>query len=318
MYRYPPPFYKQLRLLETEKNILKVIAYFDMFHYPVSVMEIYRFSNMPTSIEETGSVLLSLVERKKVFRLDEFYSLQNDYSLVARRRKGNEKANKLLHVASRIGKILCRFPFVRGIGISGSLSKNYADEEADIDFFIITQANRLWIARSLLHCLKKLSFLFGKQHWYCMNYFIDEEALQVVEKNIFIATEVVTLKPIFGNVTMNEFFAANDWAFEYFPNYQQDLLPVDPAGKSWIKKLLESLFNNPAGVWLDNYLMQVTEKRWLQKERKHKLNMKGELLSLRISKHFARPNPEHFQKKILMIYDDKLKEMGNLIFCAKK
>lgn len=295
--------------METEKNILRVIAYFDMFHYPVSAVEIHRFSNMPAAIEEIESVLLSLVERKKVFGLDEFYSLQNDHSLVDRRREGNEKANRLLHVASRIGKILSRFPFVRGIGISGSLSKNYADEQADIDFFIITQANRLWIARSLLHCLKKLSFLFGKQHWYCMNYFIDEEALLVAEKNIFIATEVVTLKPIFGNMTMNCFFAANDWAFAYFPNYQQDLLPIDPAGKSWIKKMMESLFDNAVGVWLDNYLMQVTEKRWLQKERKHKLNIKGELLSLRISKHFARPNPEHFQKKILMLYDEKLKKI---------
>jgi hypothetical protein len=93
---------------------------------------------------------------------------------------------------------LYRFPFVRGIGISGSLSKNYADEDADIDFFIITSRNHLWIARTFLHGLKKLSFLVGKQDWYCMNYFIDEEALVIAEKNIFTATEVVTLKPVCG------------------------------------------------------------------------------------------------------------------------
>jgi hypothetical protein len=36
-----------------------------------------------------------------------------------------------------------------------------------------------------------------------------------------------------------------------------------------------------------------------EKEKKHKLNSKGNPLGLIAGKHFARPNPEHFQKKIL-------------------
>ena len=45
--------------------------------------------------------------------------------------------------------IIAAFPFVRAVGISGSLSKQYADENSDIDYFIITAANRLWIAKNL-------------------------------------------------------------------------------------------------------------------------------------------------------------------------
>ncbi|MEO8173399.1 MAG: nucleotidyltransferase domain-containing protein, partial [Sediminibacterium sp.] len=213
--------------METEKNILSAIAYFDMFQYPVLLREIHMFINIPLSVIELETVINRLVTRKKIFRLDEFYSLRNDYALVEQRRKGNERAGHLLPIAFRIGKFINKFPFVKGVGISGSLSKDFANEEADIDFFIITESNRLWIARSLLHALKKLSFLFGKQHWLCMNYFIDEDALELAEKNIFIATEVVTLKPVIGNAVIRNFFRVNNWTHAHFPNYKQDTSFID-------------------------------------------------------------------------------------------
>ncbi len=279
-----------------------------MFHYPISVIETHQFLHTPIPAREIEPLLQKLVAEKRLFKLNEYYSLRNDHSLVIQRRNGNDRAGKLLPAAYRIGKLLQKFPFVKGVGISGSLSKNYADAEADFDFFIITEANKLWIARSLLHGLKKISFIFGKQHWLCMNYFVDEEALELIEKNIFIATEVVTLKPVALTAAIQKFFSANKWTANYFPNHIQDPAFIDER-KPWGKKLIEAMFNNRAGSWLDDYLMRVTEKRWLQKEKLCKLNMKGEVQSLRVSKHFARPNPEFFQKKILALYDSKLKSL---------
>ncbi len=225
--------------------------------------------------------------------------------MVERRRKGNERADELLKIANRVGRLLYKFPFVKGVGVSGSLSKNYADEDADIDFFIITKANRLWIARTFLHLLKKLSFLAGKQHWYCMNYFIDEEALLIAEKNIFTAVEVVTLKPVCGDTTMPDFFTANQWALDHFPNHA---VPTVPGNNKtpWYKKWIEKIFSNGFGNRLDNYLMRVTAKRWIKKEDRHKLNSKGDPVGLTISKHVARPNPAHLQKKLLDMYESRL------------
>jgi hypothetical protein len=91
------------------------------------------------------------------------YSLQNNYALVDRRRNGNRKANQLLAKANEITKLLYNFPYVRAIGIQVLYSKNFADKNADIDYFIITKANRLWIARTLMHLYKKLPFLKRKK-----------------------------------------------------------------------------------------------------------------------------------------------------------
>ncbi len=292
-----------------DHSIIKVLVYFDIFNYPLSKDEIYYFLDHKADKDEVVNVLNELVVVGRIFRCGEFYSLQDDSALRERRLKGNANAQSMLVIAHKVSAFLSGFPYVRGIGISGSLSKNFADENADIDFFVITKANRLWIARSIMHFFKKLTFLTGRQHWYCMNYYVDEEALRIEEQNIFTATELITLMPEWGNGTMDKFFSANDWATVYYPNFAAGKRnPSKTAKSSWLKKLVEWAFNNKLGDALDNYLMKLTVKRWNKKEEQNRLNIKGNKLSIRSSKHFSKPNPLYFQKKVLAMYQGKLDE----------
>jgi len=296
--------------LNLEKSILKTLAYFDIFLHPLKAEEIRLFCDQPVQSDDLLPVLDKMVLKEMIFKLDAFYLLQNNPLLVERRLKGNELADKMLQTAYRIASFLHKFPFVRGVGISGSLSKNYADAGTDIDFFIITSSNRLWIARSLMHTVKKLSFLVGKQDWFCMNYFIDEEALAIAEENIFTATEVVTLKPVCSNDDFSGFFTANHWAGRYFPNHPSVNNCVRNSGANWWYKTAgEKMLNNAVGRVLDDYLMRVTARRWQRKEEHHKLNMKGEPIGLRIGKHVARPNPEYLQRKLLNLFAGRLRDI---------
>src|SRR5690606_3777846 len=103
--------------------------------------------------------------------------------------RGNLMANKFSDIARKKAKLISQFPFVRGVMASGSLSKGYADEKSDIDFFIITIPNRLWIARTLLVLYKRI-FLLNSHKFFCVNYFVDEKHLGIEEKNLFTATEL--------------------------------------------------------------------------------------------------------------------------------
>lgn len=295
--------------LKLERSILKVITYFDLFNYPVSKEEIAFFLDHPASQNDIAFIVDQLVDKQYLFQFDEFYSLQDNPALLERRVKGNLRAKFMLARAHKISRFLYRFPFVRGIGISGSLSKNFADEKADIDFFIITSANRLWIARTFMHLFKKLTFLAGRQHWFCMNYYVDENALKIEEQNIFTATELITLMPVCGNGVMDNFFRANDWAINYFPNYSTRNSGRSYSGKGLVKKFAEWLFNNCFGDRLDNYLMKLTARRWKQKEEERRLNMRGVRMGLKTGKHFSKPNPVHFQKKVLERYENRLNEV---------
>jgi predicted nucleotidyltransferase len=290
-------------------NVLKVLVYFDLFEYPLTCDEIYCFLDSKTDQNTLLANLEQLTEEGYIFKLNDFYSLKNNPDLIKKRKTENDYARSLLITAKKNSKFLFCFPFVKGILISGSLSKNVAKKESDIDYFVITDSNRLWIARTIMHLFKKLTFLAGHQHRYCMNYFIDEKGLQIEEKNIFTALELITLMPACGNGTLDAFFMANDWTMKYFPNYITNTEPHEEKfSGNWIKKFIELLFNNKMGNKLDNYLMRLTTKRWNLKEEKQKLTISGIRMGLRTGKHYCKPNPVFFQEKILTLYYSRLNE----------
>ena len=199
-----------------EISILRLLAYFDIFQYPLTKNEIRQFLPELFSEAKLDDMLQHMLINETIFLHDDFYSLQNNPLLAYRRKEGNLRAKKLIPKAYTIGRFLFRFPFVRAIGISGSLSKNFADEKADIDFFIITKANRLWIARTIMHLFKKLTFITGHQHYFCMNYYIDEEALLIEDQNIFTAIEIGPCCRYVVNELHDNFFEINNWACKFF------------------------------------------------------------------------------------------------------
>lgn len=299
--------------VHTERSIFKVLAYFDLFNYPISLMEIQYFLDIAIEQQKLKEVIEQMVDDKCIYALGDFYSLQNDPALALRRTNGNYHAKNMLVKAYKVARFLFHFPYVRGIGISGSLSKNFADEDADIDFFIITAPNRLWLARTIMHAAKKLSFLIGKEHWLCMNYYIDETAMEIEEKNVFTAMELITLLPVYGNGAISDFFEKNEWASSYYPNYSIKMKSIESSYfKSAIKNSIERLFNNKLGDKLDDYLMRLTTQKWKKKTKENRLNKRGIQLGLATGKHFAKPHPDFFQKKLLAMYHTKLKEIARL------
>ncbi len=289
--------------------ILRVLAYFALFDYPLLVEELKNF--MPVNISETDlrDELAVLESAHLITKCEDFFSIHIDQSMVARRKAGNERASKLLQEARRIGQFLSGFPFVTGIGISGSLSKNFADEKSDIDFFIITRKNRLWIARTFMHIYKKFTFLTGRQHLYCMNYYIDESELKLQSRNIYTAVETATLLPVAGK-GMNMFFASNDWVRDWFYSFPRaNQYQTARAHSSWLKQSFEWMFNSDR---LDTWLFRITSSRWKHKSSRGKSNASGALMNLEVSKHYSRSNPGNFQEKLLERYEACLREMEQL------
>jgi hypothetical protein len=298
--------------MELRFSILKVLAYFDIFSYPVTTEDILFFLDREAGEAEVKQEVTALVREGKLFRIGDYYSLRDNPALADRRVNGEKHADHLLKIADRGAHFLYQFPFVRGVCISGSLSKRCADEEADIDYFIITKANRLWIARTIMHFFKKLTYLKGHQHRYCMNYYVDEEALEIKEKNIFTATELITLMPASGNGGLENFFQANNWTTLFLPHYRQRNRKAPGTPKtSFLKRTFERFFDNKLGEKLDNYLHDVTERRWKRKEQRGDLNMKGLTMTLQCNKHYSRPNPEVFQQKVLTRYQQKVREASS-------
>ena len=201
------------------RSILKTLIYFDLFRYPLTAEEVHAFfPEADVSINTIQISLSQMVGSGKIYQLGRFYSVQNSPELERRRTDGNLLAIQYMKKAHRQAKVISRFPYVEGVMVSGSLSKGHADPTSDIDFFIVTKPGRLWIARTLLVMYKRI-WLLNSHKYFCVNYFVDSEHLDINEQNIYTAIELATLIPLYGHRCYLALIEKNDWIRTYCPNF---------------------------------------------------------------------------------------------------
>ena len=288
--------------------VIVTLHYFGLFKYPLTIEEIHRFLSLKVEYEQLGTYVEELLEVESIhFSNEGYYSIKNNPEWSKERLAGNRRAEDLLIASKKYVRRISRFPFVSSIAISGSLSKYYADEDADIDYFIITNTNRLWISRTLLHFYKKLTFIGGNEHYYCMNYFIDESALEIDQKNIYAAIETVTLIPVYNKNMIHSLKQKNLWVRNFLPNedFKEDIRYIISPRKQYIKSFIESLINilNPKG--LNKYLMNVTDSKWRKKWRKKSYPMENYDQAFYTTINISKNHPDNYQRQILSAIDTK-------------
>ncbi|HEV8514547.1 MAG TPA: hypothetical protein VGQ59_14795 [Cyclobacteriaceae bacterium] len=289
---------------EEEKNFVKALLYFDIFNYPLTAEEIVRFS--PTLINSSREESLNnLVSQKLVFKFQNFYSLQNNEGLIQRRVKGNTLAQKKMKAAKGFSRLLSWFPFVRAVMLSGSISKDYMDENSDIDYFIITEANRLWIVRTVLVALRRV-LLFNSRKYLCTNYFVDNQNLEIRDKNIFTAIELCTIKPMFGRSTIEKFQAANKWVFSFLPNCKT-MNGATPHKELFLKTMIEKIFSFKAMNHFNEWLMDKSIAHW-KKRYQQEVHPADFEIAFRSTAGISKSHPQFFQKRVLNSYDQKIKD----------
>ena len=74
------------------ESVLKTLAYYDIFNYPLTKDEIQQFLGMPVSAERLQDALEQLLSNETIFFHHGFYSLQNNPLLAHRRKQGNARA----------------------------------------------------------------------------------------------------------------------------------------------------------------------------------------------------------------------------------
>lgn len=292
-------------LADQEKSILLALLYFDIFNYPLTENEIARFSPLALK-EDWHRSLMNLIDRKTIHHLNGFYSLHNDSFLASRRNVGNVLAQKKMGTARMFARLISLFPFVRSVMLSGSISKGYMDENSDIDYFIITATGRLWFVRTAMALFRRI-FLFNSHKYFCTNYFIDSQNLEIGEKNIFTAIEASTLKPMFGKKYIYEFHHANQWCNRFLPN----LTPENGLGKEreiLLKIIGEKILPNRLFDQLDRWLMKKSVAHWNARYH-HLLDDKDFSIAFQSSMGVSRSHPGFHQKKILALFEQRTKEL---------
>jgi hypothetical protein len=300
-------------MTDVGKDIIKLLIYSDIFKYPLKPPELYsRLTHNGIGRDAFEKELIKLVNERYIRKIGEFYLLENKIELIKRRTEANKQAGLLMKKALKNAQLISRFPFVRAVFLSGSISKGYIDDKSDIDYFIVTKPGKLWIARTLLILYKKI-FLLNSYKYFCLNYFIDQDHYEIEDKNLFTANELITLIPAYNGQELLRILDANQWIKEYFPHFSLKLLKNQSGyspGK--LKLLAEKLLNNKAGSMLDDMFMRMTVKAI-----NHKLNKLRQTsqqirnINVRFAKHISKYHRNSFREHILTTYSSRVSEYEN-------
>lgn len=292
-----------LNLSQNAISVLGTLIYFDIFHYPLTAIEVFERSTT-NKIDETRIALQELQQLKIVFCINGFYCLHNHEQLVEKRLTANAYATKSLQKAKLVSKLIKRFPYVRGIMLSGSIAKNYMDEQSDIDYFIITAPNRLWVCRLFFVLVQKIIFL-NRYKYFCYNYMVDENHMHITDQSFYTAIEATTVLPVYNINMYHKFMNVNLWGQHYFPNYPKAATTLLSNKRSTLQRILEQLFNNSFGEWLDVILMKKIEAKW--KKAYSKKMFQGSK-NLQLNRHTAKAHTEGHYNRIMTLYEHKKKD----------
>ncbi len=288
------------------ERILRFLVYFDLFSYPLKKDEIIAYLGLHNEqTKEVELILQKLLSAGILFQFGPFYTPRNEAGLAERREKGNLRTLRRMRTARRYSGLIASFPFVRGVFLSGSISKGFMSEKDDIDYLIVTKPGRLWIVRTLLTLFKKF-FLLNSYRNFCINYFIDSDHLRFPGDDLYAATEVAFLIPTYGREVYKRVREANTWVQAYYPTFQQEqafVLKKEP----WYKKPAERILEGKPGDRLEAFLFRESS-RFIQRRYRH-IGTEAYQESFSLTPFEIRYFPGHTGLDILARFEAKLEAM---------
>jgi hypothetical protein len=224
---------------ELAQSILAELAYFDMFDFPLTPIELWRYSRPAgTTLADVYAALESdpwLAERTEQ-RFGFWFLKGRDADVDSRLRRYRESEAKF-QKALRYIKRISRFPFIRMIGVCNSLAYSNSRPDADIDLFIVTQPGRIWTSRmyttGFLKLLNQRPNGNRTRDTLCASFFVTEDNLDLASlrrghPDIYLAHWIWQVVPLYdSNNVYRKFVDANGWAKDAFPNAYPSQ-PVEP------------------------------------------------------------------------------------------
>lgn len=215
--------------------VLRTVAYADVFDYPLTLLEIHRYLvGTPAPLSAVRQALDDwLLARGELIENQGYISLPGRDAVVQTRLDRQTISERLWRKGRRYALLIARVPFVRFVGVTGTLAVDNAEHDADIDYLIMVAPGRVWLARQL--CLLFVYLGRAERVEICPNYVISTDRLDQFEPSLFTAHELAHMVPVFGLEAYEQLLSASDWAQQYLPNAFQ-LRPA-PMGRDRLDPL---------------------------------------------------------------------------------
>ena len=205
----------------------KVFRVSEYLKFPFTLDEVANYFLPRRNL--TAEQLRSMLSGKKFpdipFYIRDGYLLTNPNQLDSSRLEREKmSAAKLGSAASFAGVLRQVVPFIRTVAVTGSVAYGSADRWDDIDLFIVTRRNRLWLSAFITLVLVRLNKLLDLRpphlSLFCLSYVHDEEGFeyesQMNRRNPLFARELLKARPVAGVDRYRKILESNDWVRVFY------------------------------------------------------------------------------------------------------
>lgn len=263
--------------------ILRTMAYFDVLDYPLTATEVWRWlyrgpqETWNVTPEEVRATLNTLVANQRLGHDRDWYTLPGREAIVAVRAERLVRNEKKWKRAKSTARFLEVIPYVKLAAVVNTLAIDNARAESDIDFLIVTEPERIWIARLMVTGIVEM--LGYRRHGekiadrICLSFYLTTKGLNLSPLKLdaddphfaFWASQAV---PLMDEATYEQFLTANRELTARLPNawtwsWQNRLLKNNGLLRG-IKRFYGRMFGMAAGnfleAWARDYQLQRMDK----------------------------------------------------------
>lgn len=199
------------------RAIVEAATYADIFDWPLTPAEVHRYLPVRADVGEVEEALAAPPLRAFIRSTDGYVTLVGREHLVPERSRRAALSAALWPRAIRHALSVASLPFVRMVAVTGSLAVGAATDDADVDLFIVTQDGRLWLTRAMTVAVVRAAAVRGVG--LCPNYFLAESALELHDRDVFTAHELVQMVPLAGADAYRALVGQNGWYRDFLPNH---------------------------------------------------------------------------------------------------
>lgn len=263
-----------------KNRIISTLKFFDLQDYPLTLFELHKFliadfQILRENTDEQGEIKDADFTAETEVSIDavldcldtecrsETQNYLGFYYLLGRREIAILRLSNYFYGIKREKLIrgyigpLKALPFVRGVALAGSQAMGQQKFGSDIDLFIITHPQFLWLARTLVTAYFQI---LGKRRYgenianrFCLNHYLAGPKKIGSLRNLYTASEYLKLRALIYEHSVWSFQQENsDWEKAFFPN--AGITEPEKGRQSRIQKFFENILGLKFGLWLEQML----------------------------------------------------------------
>lgn len=215
---------------KSEVAILKTLAWFDVFDYPLTREEVWRYGLFIDKclVGEVEKDLEKLLAHGIIERTEVFFHLPGRGELISERKRRYNYTDKKFKRAIMFAKFFRFLPSVELIALGNLIGAHNLRAGGDIDLLIVAKPGTIWVTRFLTVGLVKLFGLRptkeNAKDTLCLSFYATSDALNfenIAEvKYLYFFYWLAFLTPIFDRgVLYSKLMHENRWITERLPNF---------------------------------------------------------------------------------------------------